>query len=611
MIDGELAFEVQRVVAAPPPVVWALAADTNRVDRMLGAGRASYSYQPARVGAGRAAGVESTWIERGEWVEGEFFLGERHYLTGPLLLAGLRVDVAEQQGGDGCRLAMRSYMRPRAPLPDGGAMLRASIRSGLERYLDAVERIVGAGGAGGAGGDVGEPAVTRARRVVLAAEASEVLSGKTTPIAAAQWEYCTGRFAEAVLPADLRARLLTHLRARPDHDLVQIRPFELARLWGVAPRAVLAAFLHATRAGLVDLRWELACPVCRVAAANAPTLAAVGPKAHCSECTLDFDLDFARNVEAVFNVSKAIRSIEPRLYCAGSPWFRPHVFARLEVPPHGRREFALSSPDRMLVVRAVAPRPLVAEVAVDHGLHIRIDAEGLTAMPATHPGRVLIENDTDAEVSLHLERLDPRVDAALGLDVLTMPEFLDLFATEAPATGVDLTVGAIAVLFSDLAGATSFYERLGDARAFALVEDHFQHMARVIAAHDGAVVKTMGDAVMATFAAPDHALAAAMDMVDETRRALRGHGLALRVGVHTGPCLIVRANQRLDFFGTTVNMASRLQSAARGNQVVFLADLLGHAGVRQLLEARGATLSHERVALKGISETQALVLMDA
>ncbi len=167
------------------------------------------------------------------------------------------------------------------------------------------------------------------------------------------------------------------------------------------------------------------------------------------------------------------------------------------------------------------------------------------------------------------------------------------------------------MLFSDLSGATSFYERLGDARAFALVEDHFRRVTRVIAAHDGAVVKTMGDAVMATFASPDRALAAAMQMVDDTRHALEAHEMALKVGVHSGPCLIVRANDRLDFFGTTVNMASRLQAEARGNQIAFLADLLAHPGVRRVIESRGARLVHERVALRGIRDAQSLVLLYA
>src|SRR5205085_9702701 len=127
------------------------------------------------------------------------------------------------------------------------------------------------------------------------------------------------------------------------------------------------------------------------------------------------------------------------------------------------------------------------------------------------------------EVAITVERARVDAPSVLGVDVMTLSEFHDLFATEAPATGVDLTVGAVTVLFSDLTETTSLYERLGDARAFALVADHFRRMTMVVRAQEGAVVKTMGDAIMAIFASPAHALAAALLMVEETQRMHGDH----------------------------------------------------------------------------------------
>ena len=80
------------------------------------------------------------------------------------------------------------------------------------------------------------------------------------------------------------------------------------------------------------------------------------------------------------------------------------------------------------------------------------------------------------------------------------------------------------------------------------------------------MVKTIGDAVMATFPAPDRALAAALRM----REAIGGVGsetrhedLLLKIGIHEGPCLAVMLNDRLDYFGQTVNIAARVQGLAR------------------------------------------------
>src|SRR5262249_22518035 len=155
------------------------------------------------------------------------------------------------------------------------------------------------------------------------------------------------------------------------------------------------------------------------------------------------------------------------------------------------------------------------------------------------------------------ERAGWNADIVLGSVIATMPEFHDLFGTEAPAVGAELTVGSLSVLFSDLTGTTALYEQLGDARAFALVEAHFRELAQVAASHGGAVVKTMGDAVMATFARSSSALQAGLEMIARVEALAKQHGLEnlqLKVGLHEGPCLAVRANDRLDFFGSTVNV---------------------------------------------------------
>jgi hypothetical protein len=78
-----------------------------------------------------------------------------------------------------------------------------------------------------------------------------------------------------VAEAAARDRVIRFLAEGPDEHLRQVRPFVLARVWALDRRAVLGAFLHATRAGLFDLRWMLHCPVCRVASAVAPSLASL------------------------------------------------------------------------------------------------------------------------------------------------------------------------------------------------------------------------------------------------------------------------------------------------------------------------------------------------
>jgi class 3 adenylate cyclase len=198
--------------------------------------------------------------------------------------------------------------------------------------------------------------------------------------------------------------------------------------------------------------------------------------------------------------------------------------------------------------------------------------------------------------------------AVLGSVIATFPDFLDLFATEAPATGVELSIAHLALLFSDLTGSTALYERVGDARAFAIVQEHFRDMTEVVVACRGAVVKTMGDAVMATFTSPVDAVEAAVRMVERCRERHGELGLGAKLGVAAGPCLAVRANDRIDFFGTTVNMAARLQAKAEGGQIVVTEDLAAHPDICTRIAAfRRAPL---RATLKGIAAEQHLVAID-
>jgi class 3 adenylate cyclase len=146
-------------------------------------------------------------------------------------------------------------------------------------------------------------------------------------------------------------------------------------------------------------------------------------------------------------------------------------------------------------------------------------------------------------------------------------------------------VGTLTVVFTDLRGSTRFYREVGDAPAFGSVLDHIDLLGRLVAAEDGAVVKNMGDAIMAVFMRPICALRA----MTQAQRDLAGRPLALKVGVHTGPCIAVNQNGVLDYFGSTVNLAARLVSMSSGGDIVVSEAILDDPEVKPL------ALSAERV----------------
>ncbi|MCA1601104.1 MAG: adenylate/guanylate cyclase domain-containing protein, partial [Acidobacteria bacterium] len=157
-----------------------------------------------------------------------------------------------------------------------------------------------------------------------------------------------------------------------------------------------------------------------------------------------------------------------------------------------------------------------------------------------------------------------------GLDLLLVPAFWELFSGDAPPADESLSIARVAILFTDLKGSTAMYAERGDPRAYRLVRDHFAILGEAIDRNNGALVKTIGDAVMASFASGADAVRAAFESQAELcARAQDISGeLVLKAGVHAGACLPVKLNDRLDFFGGAVNTAARVQGLSRGNDVV-------------------------------------------
>ena len=154
--------------------------------------------------------------------------------------------------------------------------------------------------------------------------------------------------------------------------------------------------------------------------------------------------------------------------------------------------------------------------------------------------------------------------------LLTNQTFRDLYRTDTVDVDQRLKITSLTFLFTDLRGSTELYERVGDLNAFDMVRAHFQVLQEIVASEAGAVVKTIGDAVMATFPTPDRAVAAAIRMRQAMQALNEKSGredLLLKIGVHEGPCIAVTMNDRQDYFGQTVNIASRVQGLATAQSI--------------------------------------------
>jgi class 3 adenylate cyclase len=387
-------------------------------------------------------------------------------------------------------------------------------------------------------------------------------------------------------------------------DLAHLKPKLLAREFGVAQRQAIEACLAAVSAGLLSMKWDLLCTNCRGPKLSAVALSELPRGAHCPSCNIDYDRDFERNVELSFSPAPAIRPLMAGGYCLSGPMATPHVPVQVLLQPGERRSVDLTLPPGKYRLRTLHPG---TTTDVEHDGRafpgLRATATGVEALPPDEPGKIAFVNDAGFELAALVEDRTWTKEALTVPEVVSLQAFRDLFAEATLRPGDEAAVGQVALLFTDLRGSTALYERVGDAKAFNLVREHFAFLASIVRDHDGAVVKTIGDAVMASFGDPADAVKAALAM--QARIAgfnhERGAGdLVLKIGVHVGASVMVSLNERLDYFGSTVNMAARLQGQSEGGDIVLSRAVADDPAVKPLLADVPARV--ESVTLKGFAE---------
>jgi class 3 adenylate cyclase len=408
--------------------------------------------------------------------------------------------------------------------------------------------------------------------------------------------------------SSLAERLVHFIEHGDDLAVSRIRAYKLADDWHEPRRLMLEVCLRATRVGLLDFQWELLCPLCRGAKATGASLNEIHADQHCSTCQIDFTVNFDRYVELTFRPNPAVRRLEVTYFCVGSPQWTPHVVAQQLLPAGDERElsFPLEAGNyRLRALELKGSQDLTVSPEGENAANVTLSSSGWDG-DALHLGekfKLIIKNETDTEQLLMFERMEWSDQATTAAEVTALQMFRDLFATEALRPGEQISVGTLTILFTDLKHSTQLYREIGDATAFGRVMSHFDVVKKAIADHDGAVVKTIGDAVMAVFRSAADGLRAML----EAQRLLAdppdgSRPLNLKAGLNTGPCIAVTLNDRLDYFGSTVNMAARLEGLSSGSDVIISRSVYEDARVRELIESEGLSAIEFDMSLKGFED---------
>jgi class 3 adenylate cyclase len=458
----------------------------------------------------------------------------------------------------------------------------------------------------------------------------------------------------------------TFIRTAPDFDLFRVNPVQYGLERSMTEAEALDLFLHATKVGLFEMDWHIVCPHCGYVVDSLHSMSQLRTHYQCSICAAERDYELDDYIQIAFSISPQVRDIQyhhPELLSIEDLYFNyrlskdvicpiPAVPSWRDAVMHITKYIRFVQPDENVTAEfEMSPGALRAtdgrsclQLSVTHEqneqaslIRLRlVNGKFQSDDPEMQPrsltgytsekqpvqfsfelekklpnGRLLVEfeNRQDSRNALwfyHPGEMPPPVLALRpglsGKKLLTTQTFRDLFRSEIINRNETLSIRDITYLFTDLKGSTAMYEQIGDAKAYFLVHQHFDTLGHVIRNRNGAIVKTIGDAVMAVFDNSLEATHAALEMIDALNEFNKtiSQELILKVGIHRGHSIAVTVNERIDYFGQTVNIAARVHALADANEVYVTADVYNSPGVHDALQAYHVV--PDEVLVKGVIE---------
>jgi len=419
--------------------------------------------------------------------------------------------------------------------------------------------------------------------------------------------------AAAVVPEKLVSEIRSFILSADDAQLYHINPYRLAAHRKLDRNGVLKAFLHLTKGGLFNLYWNIHCPACKGVTQDSTSLLTLRHAHTCPICSTVFEAGFDKSIEVSFGVNPAIikpADVDEFAKVLAVFDVEPGINIELEAAESHYLKTDLRDGNYFIFISG---EPKAVNLVVQKGK--RAETQKFTfeyndRLPALTiivghegPAEIVIVNKGRVGKAMTFARMGPQRWPSAAV-VSSLQDFRDLFSSEMLSLDETFSIESLGFLFTDLKGSTEMYERLGDAQAFALVKEHFYIMERLVRDHGGAIVKTIGDAVMAVFIDPQDALHTAVEMIEafddlETAAKLK-NSIIVKVGIHHGPCIAVTLNERIDYFGTTVNIAARVQGLSDGRDVMASGAIFGESNAAEFLRDKGWASEPFTTSLKGL-----------
>lgn len=574
MFKQQIRFSWSWQVSALPPEIWPFISDTNRLfkDIRQPSIRETDITQTVKPGFAQLSynGINryEVWEEEPyEW-EYPFRFGViRHYKSGPYKDLKIQVDLNPNKRGT--RLQLSLWASPRLSIISGLATLK--LKTVLKRRIKNTIR------------QYDKLALQHKKAYHLSNTEHLVRGGQK------RLHQIREQLHNNEVDARILEKVIEYIKREDDLDLKRIQPYELADYWALDRKDVLKVFIQAAKAGLLNFNWDLYCPECRSIQQSVKTLSQIHEPVFCDDCEDEFSINFNKTIQLSFTPHPLIRKVEKQLYCNRGPQANSHIYIQQYLAPGEKRFLKTELPEGKYILQASKSRGSV-QITIEKGgketVHVTLAEKGFNGeqVALCSDPNLSLGNSSDQPQLFTIKRKKWNKIGVSAAEATSSQLFRDLFSDEVLRRGEKISADNLTLMFTDLFDSTGLYNKEGDDRALGKVIDHFEILQKAVGKHHGAIVKTIGDSVMAVFCQPDHAFKAYLEAQlllasDEKFK----NNLQIKAGIHHGSCVAVNLNSRIDYFGSTVNIASRFVDHATENEVVISENTFSEAGLEAIL----------------------------
>jgi class 3 adenylate cyclase len=442
------------------------------------------------------------------------------------------------------------------------------------------------------------------------------------------------RFIDAIKPLD-------------DWKLYRMNPIAFAKDNNFSSNESIELFIHGSKVGLFDLRFNMVCPMCGGVASSHENLNQVEAKDfYCATCNASIESTLDDRVEVNFAIHPSIKKIEIDPTSNAETYLGYHFSHNFNRSPelqnYGSENLfgfkSLKSDESIDLELNPSVSNIFQVICIEKNSNVFIHYNDENA--ASHPHVDLLSTGfsprkmnlsfNTKKISIHNRSkehlaftiITPKLDKLNSIMrdyptkvqpyftakmLLNNQSFRDLYRTQDLSSDLSLNIKSLTIMFTDLRGSTEMYDRAGDILAYQLVQEHFKILMETVRKYSGTVVKTMGDAIMATFSKPEDGLLTSLEMMLKIESLngkwrQKGYEIGLKVGIHEGSALAVVNDERLDYFGHSVNVAARVQGLAKAGEVWITDKIFSNLNVVQMLKERNLLLEKNKAILKGVGE---------